>query len=265
MPFGPGSPEGAKPRIGEPQLAGRGGDAEDGLAAVGGVADDPPADPLTAELELRLDHRQSLAARRQAGGHGGQDLGERDEGDVDRRQAGREGKRRRGELTCVEALDHGHPRVLAERVGDLAVGDVDGRDAGGAALEQAVGEAAGRGADVEAVAARDLDRERLERVLELDPAARDEARAGVDEELGPGLDQLARPQGDRAVGAEPDLTCAHGAGGGAARGKDAALGENRVYAGLLHRWNGTAASRRALQGVREADLYAIWTAGLLND
>ena len=82
--------------------------------------------------------------------------------------------------------------------------------------------------------------ERLERVLELDPAARDEARAGVDEQVRLGLDQLARPQRDRAVAADPDLARPHGAGGGRARREQPALGQNRVYAGLLHRRNGTA-------------------------
>ena len=48
------------------QLAGGARHGEDRLAPVGGVADDAPADPLAAELELRLDHRQHLAAGGQA-------------------------------------------------------------------------------------------------------------------------------------------------------------------------------------------------------
>ena len=54
---------------------------------------------------------------------------------------------------------------------------------GGAALEQAVGEAAGRGADVERAAAGDGDAERVERVGELDAAAGDVRRRAVDLEL----------------------------------------------------------------------------------
>ena len=69
----------------------------------------------------------------------------------------------------VQALDHGHARVLAQARVDLAVGDVDGGDPRGAALEQAVGEAAGGGADVDAVVAGEVDPERVERVSSLIP------------------------------------------------------------------------------------------------
>ena len=60
-----------------------------------------------------------------------------------------------------------------------------------ARLQQAVGEAAGRGAHVEAAAARGVDPQRVERVAQLDPAARDVRRRRVDAELDVGLDQLA--------------------------------------------------------------------------
>jgi hypothetical protein len=53
------------------------------------------------------------------------------------------------------------------------VADVDRVDARRAALEQAVREPAGRGADVEAHAARGVDGERVERGRQLDAAARD--------------------------------------------------------------------------------------------
>jgi hypothetical protein len=175
LPFGPaGRRRRSRARRGRARA--QRGDAERRLAPVARIADDAPADPLAAELELRLDHRQQLAAGREAAGDGRQDLGQRDEGDVDRRQAGGEGQVGGRELAGVEPLDHGHARILAHAQVDLAVGDVDRGDPGGAALQQAVGEAAGGGADVEAVAARDVDAERLERVLELDPPAGDEAR-----------------------------------------------------------------------------------------
>ena len=114
MPFGPASPEEAKPRIGRPMLARRGGDREDRLAPVGGIVDDAPADARAAELELRLDHRQDLAAGLDAGGDRGQDLGQRDERDVDRGQVGRERQVGGLEAAGVEALDHGHPRILSQ-------------------------------------------------------------------------------------------------------------------------------------------------------
>ena len=154
--------------------------------------------------------------------------------------AGTNGRSAGVELAGVEPLDHGHARVLAQAHVDLAVGDVDGGHPRGAALQQAVGEAAGRGADVEAVAPFDVDAERVERVFELDAAARDEARPRVDDQRRLGLDQLARPQRDRAVLADPNLAGPHRARRGRARGEQAPLGQNRVYPGLLHRRNGTA-------------------------
>ena len=66
-----------------------------------------------------------LAAGRQAARHRRQDLGQGDEGDVDRRQRRREGQVGGQQLAPVEALDHGHPRILAQAQVDLAVGDVD--------------------------------------------------------------------------------------------------------------------------------------------
>ena len=83
----------------------------------------------------------------------------------------------------VRALQHGHARVVAQPRVQLAVADVDRDHARGAALEQAVGEAAGRGADVERSRARRVDAERLERVRELLAAARDEPRRPLDHEL----------------------------------------------------------------------------------
>ena len=102
---------------------------------------------------------------------------------------------------------------------------------------------AGRGADVEAVAPRDVDAERVERVVELDPAPGDEARALLEPEVGLGVDQLAGAQRDRPVLADPDLAGADRAGGRGARRKEAPLGQNRVYPRLgadSPRRNGTA-------------------------
>ena len=62
------------------------------------------------------------------------------------------------EVARVAALDHGHPGIVAQAPVELAVGDVERDDPRRAALQQAVGEAAGRGADVEAVEPGDVDR-----------------------------------------------------------------------------------------------------------
>ena len=66
---------------------------------------------------------------------------------------------------------------LQEALVELAAADVERADPGGAGLEEAVREPAGRGADIEAVLARDVDRERGERMGELLASAGDEARA----------------------------------------------------------------------------------------
>ena len=58
------------------------------------------------------------------------------------------------ETARVGALEHHDPRILAERPRQLSVADVDRDHAARAAAQQAVGEAAGRGADVERHACR---------------------------------------------------------------------------------------------------------------
>ena len=108
------------------------------------------------------------------------------------------------------------------------MGDVERDHPCGAALEQAVGEAAGRGADVEAVEAGDVDPERLERVLELDPAARDEPGRLGHQQLGVLGDELARLQRQRPVVADPHPPGAHRLGGAGPRGGEPALGEQGV-------------------------------------
>ena len=64
-------------------------------------------------------------------------------------------------------------RVFAARRGvELSAADVDRNDLRRAARQEHVGEASGRGADVEADEARRIEREGVERRGELDPAAR---------------------------------------------------------------------------------------------
>ena len=65
-------------------------------------------------------------------------------------RSGAYGSAERLERPRVDPLEHGHARVLAQPPVELAVGDVDGHDVRRPALEQAVGEAAGGGADVQA-------------------------------------------------------------------------------------------------------------------
>ena len=119
------------------------------------VADHSPgAEPLPADLELRLDHRQQVGVLARAGRERRQHQAQRDEGQVGDHEVDRAVDRLGGQRADVGALVHPHPLVGAQRPGQLAVADVDGDDLGGAAAEQHLGEAAGGGAGVEGAAAR---------------------------------------------------------------------------------------------------------------
>ena len=67
---------------------------------------------------------------------------------------------------------------------ELPVADVDGVDVGRAALEQAVGEAAGRGPGIEGAPAGDGDREAVQCGLELEAAPADVGRRGPEQDDG---------------------------------------------------------------------------------
>jgi aminoglycoside 6'-N-acetyltransferase len=94
-----------------------------------------------------------------------------DEGDVTDDQL--RPKRQLGDFARVRSLENGDSRILTDAGMQLAVTDVEGNHTPCAALEQDVGEAACGGTDVEAVAPGRIDGERVERVRELDPTARD--------------------------------------------------------------------------------------------
>jgi hypothetical protein len=110
----------------------------------------------------------------------------------------------------------------------------------GAGLEQAVGEAAGGGADVEAVAAGDIDLQRIQRIRELDASARDVRRWLGDEQLGVVGDEVARPAGSGPVAPDPHPPGAHRLGRARARARQAALGQEGVDPSPRHVPDGTA-------------------------
>ena len=118
------------------------------------VADDALAHFGAAGLELRLDQRDDVGARPQQRRDDGQDLPQRDERHVDGDDI--DGTRQIGErqVARVEVLDDDDARIVAQRPVDLAVADVERHDARRAALQQDVGEAAGRRADVERIRGR---------------------------------------------------------------------------------------------------------------
>src|SRR3989475_4213309 len=141
-------------------------------------------------LELRLHEHNGLPAllgepqnRRQ----GGRD---RDERDVAHNEVGSE--RQAPELARVRPLEHRHPRVAAQPRMELPVADVERDHPECALLQEAVREASGRRADVEAVTPVRADRERRERVCELLAATRDERRRPFDRERSLFVDLRAR-------------------------------------------------------------------------
>ena len=112
--------------------------------------------------------------------------------DVDRAEIGRQIFA--PQVPRVEALDDGDARIGPEPPGELAVADVERDHVARAAVEQHVGEAAGRGADVERDAARDVEVKRVERVGELEPAAADPGMIGrAYRDLGAGRRRACRP------------------------------------------------------------------------
>ena len=151
LPAGPGRPEDAKPSTAAPSDSrGPRRHVDQRLAPVVGRPHDAALPhPLAPDLELGLDHRQAVPALGRARERRGQSLAQRDERDVGDDEVGRVGQRAGLERARVHALDHRHARVVADLPVKLPVGHVERDHARGAALEQAVGEAAGGGADVE--------------------------------------------------------------------------------------------------------------------
>jgi len=86
-----------------------------------------------------------------------------------------------GEETGVGALAEGDAGIVAKLLGDLAVAGVDGENAGGSALQHAVGEAAGGGSDVDRGEAGEIDGPVFERALKLETAAADVLEVGAEE------------------------------------------------------------------------------------
>jgi hypothetical protein len=117
----------------------------------------------------------------------------------------------------------------------LPVAHVEGDHVLGAAGEQAVGEAPGRGAHVQAAAPGGVDPEGVERVLELHPRAR-RVRGSLAQRHPDVLrDELAGLAGGLGDGAEPDVARHDGRRGARATLEVAALDEQSVEADPAHR------------------------------
>jgi hypothetical protein len=166
-------------------------DALDGGLTSAGVADDASlADVLAACFKLRLDEYDDftvpgLVWSAEGSEDRGNDKGSRDEGDI-HCEEGRGWMRGSEEFAgCekagVSALAEGDARVVAKLLGDLTIAGVYGQDRSCPVLQHAVGEAAGRGSDVDAGEAGEIDRPMGEGVLELEAAAADVFEVGAEE------------------------------------------------------------------------------------
>ena len=173
-----------------------------------------------ARLELRLHQRDEVAPGPQERPHGRQHAFQGDEGQIhhDHVVAGA-GQGAGREVAGVGFLQIGHARIAADLFVQLAVADIDAGRGHGARLQRAIGEAAGRGADIEHVRAGQIHGELLEKGRELLPAAADEAWRLVDGQVVVGgvfLARLVEPLGAVPHAAGHDEGLGLGAGGGEA-------------------------------------------------
>ena len=121
-----------------------------------------------------------------------------DEREVGHHQVDRTADRVLRQVPHVGALEDVDPRVVPQAGVELAVADVDGDHLRRAPLQEAVGEAPGRGPGVEGAARRGRRARTVERGVELLAAPADEAGRRAQEPTGsPGGDQVGRLARDR--------------------------------------------------------------------
>lgn len=157
------------------------------------VADDSAfADVFGAGFELGFDENDALGPRGEQFEEGWEDEFEGDEGAVGGEEFGGFGELAGGEVADVDAFEDGDAGVLAEFPRELAVADVDSVNPGGAVLQEAVGETAGGGADVDGDLAGDVERPGFEGGFEFGAAAADVALFIADVEGGGVVEAEAR-------------------------------------------------------------------------
>ena len=84
-------------------------------------------------------------------------------------------------MASIDPFARDYARIAAKLPRELAVPDIERDDAGRAPPQQHIGEAAGRSADVERAAARDIDLEAVKRMRKLDASAADIGMIGRDQ------------------------------------------------------------------------------------
>ena len=167
-------------------------------AVDGRVADDALLRSALAGLELGLHEGDYMPGVGQGVWDGGEDLVERDERDVDDREVDGVGQGRGGQGARVGPLERGDAGIATQGLGELSATHVESVDVARAALQQDVGEAARRGADIQRGHAARIDPERVEGRRELVAAPADVRLARLDPD-DRGSDRPGRPACDRAV------------------------------------------------------------------
>ena len=170
LPAGPGRPEEQYRWTPSPTARAASPAEHQRLQPVVGVPHDPTLPhPAAPQFELRLHQREQVEARRGAGDHRGQHLGEGDEREVHHDQVGPVLQGRGVQPPGVHPFHHDHAAILTQPPVELSVADVHAGHPGRPVLQQAVREPAGGGPQVQRAPALDLDVEALERPLELQP------------------------------------------------------------------------------------------------
>ena len=141
--------------------------------------------------------QQAAGAQRDERRQDREDVAQRDERDVDADARDRSAGIRKVaglQVPGVGVLNDRDARIAPDLPVQLAVADVERDHVGGAALQPDVGEAAGRGADVERDASGGIDGKDVERVRELDATAAHprmirtgDANLGIDPDQAAGL------------------------------------------------------------------------------
>src|SRR4051812_38989480 len=129
-----------------------------------GIAHDSLLEVASAQLVLRLHQRHQMGPRRREPEGGRQYVLERDEARVDYHDVRGVRDTNRIERPDVGFLERDDLRPVAQARVELAAADIDRIDAPRASGDQDFGESAGRGADIEADMAGDVDPEPVERM-----------------------------------------------------------------------------------------------------
>lgn len=127
------------------------------------------------QFELGLDEGNDASLLVQNPHHGREDFGQGNEGKVHDRQADFLADVVRFHVAGVELFFDDHPGIGAQFPDQLVGAHVHRVNPGRAALEEAIGESAGGSTDVDAGPATGIDLKRIERRLELQATAPDEA------------------------------------------------------------------------------------------